>query len=155
MRIGDLKYIGMTGYSVAVPHMGLFYVALHLLRVLNGVAPKNSPFTIYHIQSGPVCDIPHMEWPRMRHTTYGVPDAKSAICDVPYMADHPYGTYCPFSEFWRITLKIRIWRVTVCKRLGGQHLETNRYILCIYLLGAHATTTFAVSPTRNSKVIET
>ena len=45
MRIGDLKYTGKTGYSVAVPHMGLFYKALRLLHVLNGVAPKNSPFT--------------------------------------------------------------------------------------------------------------
>ena len=67
-----------------------------------------------------ICDIPHMEWPHIRHTAYGVPDAKSAICDIPYyMADGPYGTYCPFSEFWRITLKIRIWMVPVCKRLGG------------------------------------
>ena len=69
MRIGDLKYIGTTLYFVAVPHMGLFYVALRLLRVLNGVAPKNSPFTIYHISSGPVCDIPHMEC-RMQNQPY-------------------------------------------------------------------------------------
>ena len=84
MRIGDLKYIGTTGYSVAVPHMGLFYVALRLLHVVNRVAQKNSPFTIYRIWSGPVCDIPHMEWSHIRHSSYGVPDAKSAICDIPY-----------------------------------------------------------------------
>jgi len=108
-----------TRASVTVPHMGLFYVALCLLHVVNRVAPKNSPFARYRIWSGPVCDIPHMEWSHIRHTAYGVPDAKSAICDIPYMADGPYGTYCPFSEFWRITLKIRIWMVPVCKRLGG------------------------------------
>ena len=129
---GDLKYFSEAPYanwrfflvretraSVTVPHMGLFYVALCLLHVVNRVAPKNSPFARYRIWSGPVCDIPHMEWSHIRHTAYGVPDAKSAICDIPYMADGPYGTYCPFSEFWRITQKIRIWMVPVCKRLGG------------------------------------
>ena len=88
-----------------------------------GAVLCGTPFTTCLKWSGPkkqsVYNIPYIEWPRMRHTTYGVLDAKSAICNVPYMADHPYGTYCPFSEFWRITLKIRIWRVTVCKRLGG------------------------------------
>ena len=72
MRIGDLKYIGKTGYSVAVPHMERFYVALHLLHVVNGVAPKTTSYAPYHIWSSPICDIPYMEWPHTLHTAYGV-----------------------------------------------------------------------------------
>ena len=87
MRIGEWKYIGMTGHSVTVPHMGPFYVALRLILVINGVAPKNTPNAIYRIWSSPVCDIPHTEWPHILHTAYGVPDGTSAICDIPDMAD--------------------------------------------------------------------
>ena len=92
-----------TRASVTVPHMGLFYVALCLLHVVNRVAPKNSPFARYRIWSGPVCDIPHMEWPQIRHTAYGV---ECRMHNQPYAA-----TY-------RIWLTVRMVHIALLANVG-------------------------------------
>ena len=93
MRIGDLKYIGMTGYSVIVPHMGQFYVALRLLHVVNGVAPK--PVHMRHTTYGVARYVTYRIWsgPILLHTTYGA-----------FEQNWPYATY----RIWHMNRMVHI-----------------------------------------------
>ena len=53
--------------------------------------------------------LPYLEEPQIQTTTHGW----ASVCD----CSAPAVTYCPFGEFWIITLKCRTWRA---RRLGRE-----------------------------------
>ena len=87
--IVSARYAACNGALVSIPHMGPFPCnTFLLLKVLRNTAYDGvAPYATYRMG---------LKWVLI-HTF-----------DTTHMDEPPYGTHCPFGEFWRITLKIRL-----------------------------------------------